>query len=202
MEPQTRRAALSAAPLPEILVISGSPQTPSKTARLAEIVAGKLTDVASTTHLRLGELPADDLLRMRTESSPIAGAMAAVARSAGLVIATPTFKASFSGLTKLFLDLLPQFALAGKVVLPLATGGSLAHVLALDYALRPVIQSMGVRCTVPGYFVTTDCFVPQDGGFCLTAKAEAGLDEVVRAFRDALAVSAAPASPYLETGEP
>jgi FMN reductase len=71
----------------------------------------------------------------------------------GVVFVTPIYKASFSGLTKLFIDLLPQFALKGKVAMPLATGGTVAHVLALDYGLRPVLQSLGVRHIVQSYFV-------------------------------------------------
>lgn len=63
------------------------------------------------------------------------------------------FKAAYSGLLKLLLDLLPQFALAGKVVLPVVTGGTPAHVLAIDYALRPVLSSLGSDHIVPGWFV-------------------------------------------------
>ena len=71
----------------------------------------------------------------------------------GAVFVTPIYKASFSGLTKLFVDLLLQFALRGKVAMPLATGGSLTHVLALDYGLRPVLQSLGARHIVQSFFV-------------------------------------------------
>jgi FMN reductase len=52
-----------------------------------------------------------------------------------------------------FLDLLPQYGFADKVVLPLATGGSAAHVLMLDYALRPVVHSLGARHVVQGFFL-------------------------------------------------
>ncbi|WP_437719533.1 NAD(P)H-dependent oxidoreductase [Sorangium sp. So ce448] len=54
----------------------------------------------------------------------------ALPSAAGVVIATPIYKASYTGALKAFLDLLPQFGLAGKAALPLATGGTLAHVLA------------------------------------------------------------------------
>jgi FMN reductase len=69
------------------------------------------------------------------------------------VVATPVYKASFSGLLKTLLDLLPQRALAGKVVFPLATGGTLAHVLVLDYALRPVLTALGSPVIVQGHFL-------------------------------------------------
>ncbi len=62
-----------------------------------------------------------------------------------MVIGTPVYKAAYSGLLKSLLDLLPQYALAGKTVLPLATGGSTAHVLAIDYALRPVLAPWALR---------------------------------------------------------
>ncbi|NEE56082.1 FMN reductase (NADPH), partial [Streptomyces sp. SID8455] len=75
------------------------------------------------------------------------------ARADGIVIGTPVYKAAYSGLLKTLLDLLPQYALTGKTVLPLATGGSTAHVLALDYALRPVLSSMGAAHIVQGWFV-------------------------------------------------
>jgi hypothetical protein len=63
------------------------------------------------------------------------------------------YKASYSGLVKVFLDLLPQAGPAGKTVLPLVTGGSLAHMLAMDYALRPVLSALGARHVVPGAFL-------------------------------------------------
>ena len=65
--------------------------------------------------------------------------LAQVANAQLIVVATPVYKAAYSGLLKVFLDLLPQTALAGKTVLPLATGGSPHHMLALDCALRPVL---------------------------------------------------------------
>jgi len=69
------------------------------------------------------------------------------------VVATPIYKAAYSGLLKIFLDVLPQFGLREKVVFPLATGGTVAHVLALDYALRPVLSSLDPVHVVSGLFI-------------------------------------------------
>jgi len=69
-------------------------------------------------------------------------------------VGTPIYKASFSGLLKAFLDLLSPAALKGKIVLPLATGGSNAHFLALDYSLRPVLQALGASVVLPSVFAT------------------------------------------------
>ncbi len=80
------------------------------------------------------------------------------------MIGTPVYKAAYAGLLKSLLDLLPQYALTGKTVLPLATGGSTAHVLAIDYALRPVLSSMGASHIVQGWFtVDKDISVGDDG---------------------------------------
>ena len=63
------------------------------------------------------------------------------------------YQAAYSGLLKVFLDLLPQFAFRGKAVLPIVTGGSPAHVLAVDYALRPVLANLGAAHVGQGWFV-------------------------------------------------
>lgn len=72
-------------------------------------------------------------------------AIAEVDLADALVVATPVYKASYSGVLKTFLDVLPQKAFARKAVLPLATGGTIAHLLSIDYALRPVLLSLCPR---------------------------------------------------------
>ena len=52
------------------------------------------------------------------------------------------------------LDLLDEKALAGKVVLPIATGGSPAHLLALEYGLKPVLSALGARHILAGVYAT------------------------------------------------
>jgi FMN reductase len=76
------------------------------------------------------------MLRADVSHPSVAQAVEQVERASGIIIATPIYKAAYSGLLKLFIDLLPQTALRGKFVLPIATGGSPHHMLALDYALR------------------------------------------------------------------
>ena len=77
-----------------------------------------------------------------------------MAQAQVIIVATPVYKAAYSGVLKVFLDLLPQDAFKDKTVLPLATGGSPNHMLALDYALRPVLQSLGARHILSGIFAT------------------------------------------------
>lgn len=136
-----------------IAVISGSPSPSSRTMLLCRHVAARLAaEGFEVEMIDIRTLPAADLVAGNMEAPRIREAAGLVERAQGLVIATPVYKAAYSGVLKTFLDLLPQFALAGKTVMPLATGGSLAHVLSIDYALRPVLASMGARHVVNGFF--------------------------------------------------
>jgi len=67
------------------------------------------------------------LILAKAQYVSVARTVTATEPGGWLIIATPIFKASYSGLLKVFLDLLPQFALAGKAILPIATGGSVHH---------------------------------------------------------------------------
>ena len=97
-----------------------------------------------------------------------------------VVVATPVYKAAYSGVLKVFLDLLPQTALKGKTVLPLATGGSPHHMLALDYALRPVLQSLGAKNILPGIYATdAQVVVNPEGGYHVDEDIGDRLDDAV-----------------------
>jgi len=101
-----------------------------------------------------------------------------VERAQAIVVATPVYKAAYSGVLKVLLDLLPQTAFKGKTVLPLATGGSPHHMLALDYALRPVLQSLGARHILPGVYATdAQVTLTPEEAYLIQPDIEARLDE-------------------------
>ncbi|MEI7444995.1 MAG: NADPH-dependent FMN reductase [Burkholderiales bacterium] len=140
--------------IPSTLFVAGSPSASSRSSAIAAHLRARLVHSgwrADTLSLR--DLPAQALLHADPTEPRIAAALDRVDDAAALVIVTPVYKASFSGLLKTFVDLLPQHALAGKTVLPVATGGSLAHALVLDYALRPVLAAAGATHVLPGVFV-------------------------------------------------
>ena len=67
-----------------------------------------------------------------------------------------------------------------KVVLPLATGGSPHHMLALDYALRPVLQSLGAKSILPGIYATdAQVTLTPEGSYHVQADIAARLDDAV-----------------------
>ena len=70
-------------------------------------------------------------------------------------MSTPVYRATFSGALKVFFDLLPQDALAGKTAVAVATGNTPGHLLAIDHGLRPLLASLGA-VTVPTGVYGTD----------------------------------------------
>lgn len=171
-----------------ILSVSGSPSPTSRTTRLLRHLDERLRlQGHEVTPLEVRTLPAQALLGADFRHPAIVEATAQFERADGVVIGTPVYKAAYSGLLKSLLDLLPQYALAGKTVLPLATGGSTAHVLAIDYALRPVLSSMGASHIVPGWFtLDKDIVVGEDGTPAVALGTAQALEQVTDHFSAAL----------------
>jgi FMN reductase len=170
-----------------VTVVTGSATRPSRTLGLASLVSERLTRAGLNVHvIHVRDLPAEALLHARFDDPQIVQALATLEASRAVVIASPVYKAAYSGVLKSFLDLLPQFGLRGKTVLPLMTGGSVAHVLALDYALRPVLQSLDPRLVVAGLFVLDKLIELGDDKVTLAAEIEPRLEQVVQTFLDAL----------------
>ena len=145
----------------KIIGIQGSPSAGSRSGSLLAVAQSRLQAVAGNAHLiAVRELPPQALLHAQFDHPLIRQALAEVAQAQVVLIATPIYKAAYSGLLKTFLDLLPQDALRGKTVLPLATGGSIAHLLALDYALKPVLSALGARDILDPVYAT-DAQIPR-----------------------------------------
>lgn len=147
-----------------ILLIAASPVVPSRSAALLAAAGLELEAAGMEPHtLNLRELPAEALLG-QAEHPAVRTAVRQVADAHAIVIATPIYKAAYSGLLKVFLDLLPPEALRRKAVLPMATGGSTAHLLALDYALQPVLGMLGARDILDAVYAAEAQISPRQGG--------------------------------------
>jgi FMN reductase len=144
----------------KVVAIQGSPSAVSRSGSLLALALSRLQAVGGHGHvISLRELPAEALLQAQADDALIRQAVAEVAQAQVVLIATPIYKAAYSGLLKVFLDLLPQDALRGKTVLPLATGGSIGHLLAIEYALKPVLSALGARDILDPVFAA-DAQVP------------------------------------------
>lgn len=170
-----------------IVVLSGSPSATSRTAALTEHLAAQLEARGhSTTLVRIRDLPAEALIGADATHPEIADVVNKIQAADGLLVASPIYKAAYTGVLKSLLDLLPHMAFAGKVVLPLLTGAGQVHSLALDYALRPVLSSLGPYHIVPGIFVVDKDIERTPDGVRIQPDAERPIRAAVDTFDTAL----------------
>lgn len=73
-----------------------------------------------------------------------------------VIVATPIYSASYSGLFKMIVDVLPKDSLRGKPVLLGATGGTARHSLAIDHALRPLFAYLGALVAPTAVFAASE----------------------------------------------
>ncbi|GBU12647.1 NAD(P)H-dependent FMN reductase [Enterobacterales bacterium] len=136
-----------------VISLAGSPRQPSRSSALLALSHRWLTSRGvEVISYSLQDFSAEDLLFANFASPQLKKLTAQLAEADGLIVATPVYKASFSGALKTLLDLLPERALDHKVVLPLATAGSIGHMLAVDYALKPVLASLKAQEVLQGVF--------------------------------------------------
>ena len=164
-----------------VLLIAGSPTERSRSAALLDAVAQRLQfRGVQSEKMLIRDLSPQALILADFGHPTISHAVGRVAKADVVVVATPVYKAAYSGVLKVFLDLLPQTGLQGKTVLPLATGGSPNHMLALDYALRPVLQSLSAKHILPGIYATdAQVAVTESGAYEVSAEIGLRLDEAV-----------------------
>jgi FMN reductase len=144
----------------KLVVVSAGLSVPSSTRLLGDRLAaavGRAADV-DVRVVELREL-AVEIAQNFTNGFPgraLAAAQEAVAGADGLIVVTPVFSASYSGLFKSFFDVLDPEALAGKPVLIAATGGSARHSLVLEHALRPLFAYLKAVVVPTGVYAASE----------------------------------------------
>lgn len=170
-----------------VITLAGSPRFPSRSSALLDYAREKLTALdVEVGHWHLHNFDAEDLLYARFDSPALNALTEQLKGADGLIVATPVYKASFSGALKTLLDLLPERALAGKVVLPLATGGTVAHMLAVDYALKPVLNALKAQEILHGVFADDSQVIDYQHTPHFTPNLHHRLDEALETFWQAL----------------
>src|SRR5262249_1017847 len=110
--------------VPLALGVSASPSAASRSRQLPAAALDHWRQAGlGTRRVDLDQLSAEALLGRATDRA-LTEALGWVAEARVLAVATPVYRATYSGLLKVFFDLLPHGALAGKIVVPIATGGS------------------------------------------------------------------------------
>jgi FMN reductase len=125
-----------------VVGVSGSPTRPSRTTALVEEVTGAFAQaiggVPTIVELAplLGELSTGPF---RSDIGPNARKALELVEAADLiVVGSPAYRATYTGLFKLFFDHVGQYALADKPVILTATGGSDRHALLVEHQMRPL----------------------------------------------------------------
>ncbi|MCP2514603.1 FMN reductase [Achromobacter mucicolens] len=145
-----------------LVAVSGGMQRPSKTTALAEQLLALIAN----------EIPCEPrLVEMGRLAPQLAGAvwrsqlpdtvereLVSVEQADVLVVATPVYRGSYTGLFKHFFDFIHQDALIDKPVLLAATGGSQRHALVIDHQLRPLFSFFQARTLPLGIYATDEDF--------------------------------------------
>ncbi len=136
--------------MPVITPLIGNPQPGSRTRLVAEAVAAQLAARSGATvgpTIELAEVAASLFVNPEPRVDELG---ARVAASDVLVVASPTYKASYTGLLKAFLDRYPTNGLQGVTAVPILTIGSPAHALAVELTLRPLLVELGASVPTRG----------------------------------------------------
>ncbi|MGE8237452.1 MAG: FMN reductase [Stenotrophomonas indicatrix] len=145
-----------------IVAVSGGLQRPSRAATLAEHLLDLIGEgVPCDQHLiELGELAPQLAGALRRSQLPetVERQLAAVEQADVLVVATPVYRGSYTGLFKHFFDFIDQDALVDTPILLAATGGSERHALVIDHQLRPLFSFFQARTLPLGVYATDKDF--------------------------------------------
>jgi FMN reductase len=140
-----------------IAVVVGNPKPQSRTLTFATAVATACASAAGVdatpTTIDLAEYGPE---LFDFSSTRVASAVSVVSGSTLAVVASPTFKASYTGLLKSFLDWFGAGSLNGVTVVPVMVGAGAAHALAVEVHLRPVLVEIGALLPTRGLYVTED----------------------------------------------
>ncbi|WP_342539573.1 NADPH-dependent FMN reductase [Heyndrickxia sp. FSL K6-6286] len=127
----------------KIVILCGSPQEKSKIeVVLRHIQAILESEGFSITFLSVLDFSPVNLIKGYYNSIEIKKFTEVMEEADGVLIGSPVYKASYTGALKSLIDLLPEGALKGTPVFPLMVGGTGAHLLAIEYALKPLINSL------------------------------------------------------------
>ncbi|SCL28158.1 FMN reductase [Micromonospora pallida] len=136
-----------------ITVLVGNPKPGSRTLAVGAALAERLAALAGGAEVLVVDLADVSDRLFRWPDDELAALGRTVASSDLLVVASPTYKATYTGLLKAFLDRYGEAALTGVPTIPVMTAGSDRHALASDVHLRPLLVELGACVPTPGFFL-------------------------------------------------
>lgn len=155
-----------------LIVLSAGLSTPSTTRQVADTIASAVSSAVGgrgeklkVTTIELRELTADLAQHTSTGMSTahLDEVKTQLSAADALVAVTPVFKASYTGLFKMFFDVLDTDALNGMPTIIAATAGTARHSLVTEYAMRPLLSYMRAVVVPTSLFAATDDFGGPEG---------------------------------------
>jgi FMN reductase len=139
----------------EIVTISGSPSLDSR----SSIVLTYLKNQLQKEGLTVSEVSVLDvhptvLIYGQYNDSSFESLSKTIQQAKGVIIASPVYKAAYTGALKTLFDLFPQDILNNKPVYPLMIGGSQAHLLAMEFSLKPLLAALHAQTILKGVYLT------------------------------------------------
>ncbi len=148
-----------------IVAVSGGLNNPSKTEALVQAIVDELGEATPiNVHFikfsEIGQLLGGAIYRNQLPQR-VQDDLAAVEAADALIVGTPVYRASFTGLFKHFFDFVEQTALVDVPVLLAASGGSERHALVLEHQLRPLFSFFQAQTLPIGVYATDKDFTPE-----------------------------------------
>ncbi len=140
----------------EVTVLVGNPKPRSRTREVAEAVADRIVERTGARRAETIDLCDHSDAIFRWPDEQMAELNERVAASDVVVVASPTYKAAYTGLLKAFLDRYPNNGLAGVSAIPVMTGAAPEHAMSVDTSLRPLLVELGASVPTGGLFFVMD----------------------------------------------
>ncbi|MBZ6075340.1 NAD(P)H-dependent oxidoreductase [Microvirga puerhi] len=147
--------------MPKIVAISGSPTLQSRTSRLVSEIQIRIAQEtgASARMIDIAEIAPELTVRSRADASALLiEALRDVERTDLLIVGSPVYNGSYTGLFKAFIDLVDYKSLIGVPVALLATGGTDRHAMVIDHQFRPLFGFFNAQVLPTGVFVSDSAY--------------------------------------------
>jgi len=163
--------------------VTGSPSPTSRSSSILRALRERLEALGYQTRTYgVGDFDARAVLEAKTDDPSVQRYLKDVAEAYVLVVATPVYKATYSGALKVLLDLIGYEALSGRVAFGIATGKQQAHLAATGRALGAVFEFFRVGVSVEPLLLSDEVVYAPDEGNTLSAVSLAAIDTRVGAI--------------------
>lgn len=137
----------------KLAIISGSPNPKSRVNGVIQYAKTELEQTGcEVTIIDVCSLPPADLMYANFTSRPIIQAHTKVEEASAIIIASPVYKTTYTGVLKAYIDLLPQKGFKDKMIAAYFVGGTISSLLSIDYSLKPLLASMGAKSFAENVF--------------------------------------------------